>query len=259
VNAAINKSPRSYNIAAMEKSEYQRIFDLEDDHWWYVGLRGLVSSSIRKFGKKGTLQILDAGCGTGGFFLMLRTAGTVYNMDIASEALSYCAKRGITRLIQGSVARLPFKNSSFDMVHSMDVLYHSKVEDDAAAIMEFFRVLKPDGILLINLPSFESLRGPHDAAIHLSRRYTKQKIRSKLIEAGFQIRKITYRNFFLSPLIAIVRIIRRTQKNCARSDLKKTPKFLNFLLIQVLRLENRLLNSWNLPFGTSVFCIASKP
>jgi SAM-dependent methyltransferase len=52
--------------------------------------------------------------------------------------------------IQGDVTALPFEESSFDLALCIHVLEH--VADDGAAIRELFRVLKPGGKALIQVP-----------------------------------------------------------------------------------------------------------
>lgn len=48
--------------------EYKKMYQLEESNWWYTGRRNLIIKAVGKFqdesGDK-TLQILDAGCGTG--------------------------------------------------------------------------------------------------------------------------------------------------------------------------------------------------
>ena len=88
---------------------------------------------------------------------------------------------------------------------SLDVLYHRGIKDDVAALTELERILKDGGVLVINLPAYEFLSGPHDEAVHTRERYTKEKLAGRLKAAGFEIEKITYRNTFLFPAVVIVR------------------------------------------------------
>ena len=51
----------------MNKIEYQIMNDLEDNHWWYIGLRRYLSAVFKKYSKLIPEKpvILDTGCGTG--------------------------------------------------------------------------------------------------------------------------------------------------------------------------------------------------
>lgn len=242
----------------MEKEEYEKLYQLEESHWWYRGLRELILSSLPKSAPS-SLRFLDAGCGTGGLLKALQSHYTALGMDAENEALSMCKKRGLPLLVQGSIADMPFGAATFDYVVSLDVLYHSNVSDDQKALREFHRVLRDSGKLILNLPAYSFLRSAHDQAIHTQRRYTREDLRKKLTACGFQPQRITYRNFFLLPPVLIWRIARNHfRKSNHNSDLFQTTAILNRALLQLLRTENLMMKWINFPFGSSVFCIAGK-
>lgn len=245
----------------MEKIEYQALYELEDDYWWYVGLRDLILPLMDKFRlKKKALTVLDAGCGTGGF--LSRLAGyTSYGFDISEEALKFCRLRKLSNIVRASVCDIPFKSNSFDFAVSLDVLYHKGIKSDIGALEELCRVLTKRGILFLNLPAYDFLRGNHDKVIHTGHRYALRELREKVSLAGFTIEKISYRNTMLFPLVATKRFAERLpiRKNAELvSDLRPLPKAVNKFLRQVLFLENKLMQNLSLPFGLSIFCIARK-
>lgn len=249
----------------MRESEYRAIYSAEDTHWWYRGLRELVFESLRDYSRtkngKG-LKVLDAGCGTGATLVRLSREGYAgYGLDFSATALGFCRERGMERLARGSVTGLPFKGSSFDAVVSLDVIYHAAVQDDIGALKEFRRVLKKDGILIMNLPAYEFLRSPHDLANQTKTRYTKRMLAEKLCSAGFTAERLTYRNAALFPLIAAVRLAKKLipgRPESRDSDLGEVNPFVNRALSGLLLVENRLIKSVSMPFGTSVFCVARR-
>lgn len=246
----------------MEQHEYQTMFELEDDYWWYVGLRDLLRSYLPETKTKNSqTAMLDAGCGTGALLSVLTSYGEAYGVDLSLNALAFCRKRGLKNLTQASVVRLPFAPTQFNYVSSCDVLYHKQVTSDVSALNEYYRVLTTGGKLFLNLPAFEFLRSEHDRAIHTARRYTRKQVREMVCGAGFQIEKITYRNSLLFPLILATRWIRKHKSALkpARSDLARLPGPVNRSLIGLLKLENTLLRRINFPVGSSIFCIAVKP
>ena len=94
----------------MEKSEYKTMYELEDSYWWYVGLRDIIFSYLkRQHPDAGNLKILDTGCGTGALLKKLLKFGETQGMDISEYALTYCKKRGLDQVLQGSVSKMPFK------------------------------------------------------------------------------------------------------------------------------------------------------
>jgi SAM-dependent methyltransferase len=246
----------------MEQAEYEIMYHREEDYWWYVGLRDLVLSTIAHFSRgRDGLTILDAGCGTGKLLEMCG-AYRAYGLELSAEALRFLRLRAVANVTRADICRMPYRDGSFDLVLSMDVLYCLKSPTDVQALREIRRVLKPGGILLMNLPAYEWLRSHHDAAIHTKQRYTRSRLRDMLRQVGLQDRTITYRNTLLLPLAALVR---GTQKLLwpaparPKSDLRPLPKLLNRALVMPLLWENRLIQAGvRLPFGLSIFCVARK-
>jgi SAM-dependent methyltransferase len=246
----------------MKKEEYKVMFNIEDTYWWYVGLRKLVLTFIDSINKKReNLRILDAGCGTGKILDACKSYN-IYGMDFSGEAIMYCKLRRVDNLIRGSICNLPFQNDSFDIVISLDVLYHKNVENDVETLKGLHQVMNNDGWLLLNLPAYNFLRSRHDEAVHTKRRYTRNNLKQKLVEAGFEIERITYRNTVLFPIAVTKRIIEKifpSDAANADSDLKPLPYLLNKIFTLFLSFENKLIAlGINLPFGLSVFCVARK-
>lgn len=243
----------------MEKSEYRNVFLQEQQYWLYVAIRKLTTEIItREFYGKSNLKILDAGCGTGGLIDELKGNFDCYGIDIADEAIKFCRVRNLNNIIKASVEKIPFADNVFDAIVSIDVLYHLLVENDTAALVELYRVLNKNGILILNLAAYEFLRSGHDDVVHTRQRYVKKELEAKVKQAGFTIMKLTYRNTIFFPLVCIIRIFNKRLKNQPVSDLKSLPGWLNIVLIKILIFENKVLNLFNLPFGLSIFCVAKK-
>ncbi|RJQ56215.1 MAG: class I SAM-dependent methyltransferase [Nitrospiraceae bacterium] len=246
----------------MEKKVYEVIFNIEDNYWWYVGLRDLVFSSIDKFSHKHDgMRILDAGCGTGKFLDECK-AYRAFGLDFSEVAINFCKLRNINNLIRGSICEVPLKNNLFNIVVSLDVIYHMGVKNDVNTLKELHEVISPNGILLLNVPAYNFLKSKHDVAIHTRRRYTIEGLKSDLEKAGFRIEIITYRNTLLFPIAAIKRMVDKfifVNKDDSDSDLNQSGCLFNKIFTHLLFLENKLIMSGvKLPFGLSVFCVARK-
>lgn len=71
--------------------------------------------------------VLDVGCGTGWFAAGLGRARpdvTVVGLDLSAGMLGKATEAGATRLVQGDATRLPFADSSIDVVVGRGVLHH---------------------------------------------------------------------------------------------------------------------------------------
>ncbi|MFH1376315.1 MAG: class I SAM-dependent methyltransferase [Candidatus Woesearchaeota archaeon] len=239
----------------MEKEAYKQTYEAEENHWWFKGIRKIIFSILDKKIKRNDLKILDSGCGTGILLTKLKKYGEPSGVDISEEALKYCKERGLKKLYKSSVENLPFKENTFDLVTSIDVIYHKEVQSDIKALKEINRVLKKDGLALIQVAAYNFMLSNHDKFVHTQRRYTKKELEKKLREMGFKIEKITYINTFLFPIALIKRL---TESKNTKSELKPLPKIINDLFINILYLESKIINIINLPFGLSIICLARK-
>lgn len=245
----------------MDKEEYRLMYDLEETHWWYVGMRKIYFNLLNKFYKKNTnLSILDVGCGTGLLLEYFKVYGMPVGVDISCEALYFSQQRDKKRILRASVMDLPFLDNSFDLVSASGLIYHLQVKGDILALKECYRVLKENSRIILSAPAYNFLKSRHDKACHTSRRYTKRELKAKMEKAGFKIEKITYANTVLFPLIALIRLAQKMdrRKNMASSDIAPTPAFANGILKFILAIEAKLIKKINFPFGLSILCVARK-
>jgi SAM-dependent methyltransferase len=250
----------------LEYEEYKIMYEAEDTHWWYRGMRGVMLRLLNlKSNPTRQPSILDAGCGTGGNLHALELAGyrNLSGFDLSPIALSFCRERGLTDVRQGSITDIPFDADTFDIIVSCDVVTDAGTDNEMTALAELNRVLKPGGRLFLNLPAFGFLRSEHDRATDVARRVTAGEIKLKLQQAGFRIKRATYWDMFLFPIVVAVRLFRRERPedlgNPARSDIVLPRAPFNFALTTVVRLEGLMLNYINLPIGSSVAVVAVKP
>lgn len=247
----------------MRQDEYAAMYAVEDEHWWYVGMRAVADALLeRRFNRRrGRLDILDAGCGTGGNSAHLRRYGRVTGIDFSADALALAAERPGLRLGRASVEAIPFATASFDLVLSNDVLCHLGVANDATALGELVRVLRPGGVLYLQLPAYEWLRSHHDEAVHTGHRYRTGEVRTLLRDAGLRVHRVTHANSALLPAAAAWRALNRLWSGsggAGRSDVRPLAMPANALLRTALRLESPLIARRDLPFGLSVIGVAEK-
>jgi SAM-dependent methyltransferase len=242
----------------LNPEEYRRMADLEGVQWWYAGMRRIARALLTPLlpaGVKGR-RVLDAGCGTGWNLQDLSIFGDTYGVDLSPLAVITTRRRG-GRVAQGNLLGLPYASSSFDVVTSFDVLYHAWVVDDAQAVRELARVLKPGGLMLVKVPALKILWGAHDEAVHSRHRYTRGELERLLESAELKVVRATYANSLLFPVLLSRRFLDRAL-NRHGSDVALLPPFLESLFGGLLSIEAGLLRGLNLPIGASVFAVARK-
>jgi SAM-dependent methyltransferase len=237
--------------------EYDRMYELEDRYWWFVGRRNLALRLLNDHLPQTSSPMLDLGCGTGVILGELNKVGKTIGLDFSKQALDYCVERKLSDLIQANGEYVPLQNEKFRAVVALDIIEH--VEHDEKALHEVFRVLEPGGIFVASVPAFSFLWGPHDVALHHFRRYTKEDFSKKLKDAGFEVVKLSYAVFFLFPITWMVRMLEKRRKGEAEAHLPSVPGWMNKLLIGLQSLEANLIRKVSLPWGSSVIVVAKKP
>ncbi|HVS50764.1 MAG TPA: class I SAM-dependent methyltransferase [Opitutaceae bacterium] len=264
--------------AAMEADEYLKMAAVEDRMWYYRALHGHVRRELEKaLAKAGDAtssspseanatgasrphDLLDAGCGTGGLIRRLareRPEWKWTGVDFSRIACGIARERvgAGAEIVEASVTALPFGDGAFDAVVSADVLYH--VDDDAAALREFFRVLRPGGVVVLNLPAYRWLWSYHDVAVHSRRRYDRGEVRAKLRAAGFGAVRATYWNTLPFPLVVVRRKLLPPPRD--GSDVHLFPAPVEAMFNGAMALERGWLRAvGRLPFGSSVLAVARK-
>lgn len=234
-----------------------------DGWWWEVGRRALARRLLEHYGPRvengRRPRILEIGCGSGALLHDLQSNNTVYGMDVADAALKICRERGLDCVSMGDVTALPYVDSSFDTVIAVDVLEH--IDDEAAAVREINRVLKPGATLIATVPAFQMLWSRRDVDHHHKRRYRVGEIRARLREGGFKVLKATYVNlpvFF--PLFLMIKTgqLSADQTTSVSRDFGIVPGPVNALLARLMEAEARITPHINLPFGSSIACVGRK-
>jgi SAM-dependent methyltransferase len=244
----------------MQAHTYAIMYQLEGSHWWFVGRRRIIAGFMKRVVSSLKLdrpEILDVGCGTGANLELLGTFGSAQGVDVSSEALSFCRRRGIAAVKEGQAEALPYEKNSFDVVTALDVVEH--LDDDVTGLKEMYRVLRPGGRALLFVPAFNFLWGVQDDISHHRRRYTLPEIRDAVRRAGLEVEHSTYVNitFFLPILIG--RILMRLTGYRPESENNLTIGFLNGILGAIFGAEATLLRYLSFPFGVSAICIARRP
>ncbi|HMF57040.1 MAG TPA: class I SAM-dependent methyltransferase [Pyrinomonadaceae bacterium] len=244
----------------MMRHTYSILYEVEESHWWYTGRRRIIASFVERICDeiKGDSRphILDIGCGTGANLLLLSQFGDAEGVDISEDAIAFCRKRGLLNVRQGAAEKLPYEDKTFDLITSFDVVEH--LDDDVAGLSEMRRVLRPNGRILLFVPTFMFLWGVQDEVSNHRRRYRLPELRVAVEKAGFEIERMTYANItFFLPVLLIRKFMRLTGLRAATEN-SINISALDGLFGRVFGAESRLLRYMNLPFGVSGLCVARR-
>ena len=232
----------------------------ERDHFWFRGFRRFISPLLAEAVRgRPDPAILDCGCGTGFNLRLLRTYGRAAGIDITWTGLAFARARGDRAVAQASAALLPFGGESFDVVTSFDVIYGLEDKDERAALREMFRVLRPGGHLVLNVAAMPMLTGNHSVLGGEVRRYSRAVLADRLTQAGFTVRRLTYTNAAIFPLVATVRLLQRVSGHKESENEISIPFApVNAALSAALAVEAAALRVVNMPFGSSLLALARK-
>ena len=203
-------------------------------------------------------RVLDLGCGTGATLTSLGPGRWTVGMDLSPEAIAFCRKRRIPRLVRSPAEAIPVRDSEFHAVLALDLIEHT--EEDRRVLAEAVRVLRPGGVLILTVPACPGLWGAHDLALGHRRRYRLRDLRQKVTFPAVEVKKLGYFNFFLFLPIWLFRKLGRKAFLPAHSgsDLFRFPGPLNALLLALLRLEARIIERINFPIGVTLFAVLRK-
>jgi hypothetical protein len=95
------------------------------------------------------------------------------------------------------------------------------VDDGARALQEFERVVRPGGLVLVNVPALRWLWSYHDDTCETKHRYTRAELRALFAAAGLRVDFASYANLPALPLIVARRKLFRPTR--ATSDVQLYP------------------------------------
>lgn len=243
----------------MELDEYRKLAELEDRMWYFSILHDLIDHWLSRHLPSDAAEVLDAGCGTGGLIKTLNRSHPCWRftgLDLMPMACGLARESTQAEIVQGSVLALPYGDQSFDAVISADVI--CQVDDAASAVQEFARVLRPGGMVIINVPALMWMWSYHDNSCETKHRYNRPELCDLFAAAGFDLKFSSYRNFLNFPLIAARRKLFPVKN--ATSDIQAYHPVIEAVPATLGRIELMWQKrNFASPIGTSVFLVATLP
>lgn len=256
----------SSGAAGYDPHFFETLEKVEDRHFWFLGRREVILSALRRaVPDLARRRLFDVGCGTGGLLLHFQRSGVVLAgaCDVYPESLRVVRRRLQLPLVLVDLGRQPPLGPGHDLLGLFDVLEH--VDDDVAMLRSLRGALDPGGVLVLTVPAHPSLFDEMDEIAFHRRRYTRRTLASALREAGFEVRLLSH---FMAPLVpalfALRSVGRRLAPRGVHADRRRQAEFrvvpgLNGALRAVLAVERLALGRLQLPFGSSIVAVASRP
>ena len=140
------------------KQNWETFWDSKENaHEFYSNSDRVLRNLRRVLDLKGK-KVLEIGAGTGRDSLNLtKYEAKVYQLDYAASALKLMKEvadeTGLpVYLVGGDAFQLPFEEGTFDVVFHQGLLEHFREPNATNLLKENVRVLKPGGLLLVDVP-----------------------------------------------------------------------------------------------------------
>lgn len=246
----------------MNPAEFTNIARAEEQMWWFAGMREILKAWVGRLPETKIEQVLEGGCGTGYMsrWMSQQFGWRMFPADLDFAGLSYGNQTGIPRMVQADISNLPYQDNFFDAVVSLDVLVHFPKGQEAKALREFHRVLRPGGKLILRVSALEILRSRHSEFAHERQRFTRGRISDAVLQAGFRLIDISYANSLLMPVALFkFRVWEELTKQEPQSGVQVPGEPLNSLLRLPLELEASCLKlGMRFPLGQSLLVLAER-
>jgi 2-polyprenyl-3-methyl-5-hydroxy-6-metoxy-1,4-benzoquinol methylase len=212
----------------------------------------------------GQVAIMEIGCSSGFLIRDLVRAFphfVVIGADVVKEPLLKLAKQlPSVPLIRFDLLQCTLPEGSFDIIVMLNVLEH--INDDMLALQNAYKLLKPGGSLVIEVPAGKYLYDAYDSQLHHFRRYSASELSLKLEQVGFTITRRSHLGFLLFPAFALVKLKNKLFSLFGFSATVGEQVALtsrSFVLSAIMRFERKYLSVRSLPFGIRVLMTGKRP
>jgi SAM-dependent methyltransferase len=243
----------------MNPDAYTEMARTQATHWWFAARRDILRGQLRQLDLPPDADILEIGSGTGANLDLLSEFCNVLGLEMESEAIALAKQcragaAGNVSMLQGMCPDdLPALGRKFDLICLFDVLEH--IERDQESLSQLALLLKPHGRLMVTVPAYQWMWGPHDVHLHHKRRYNRRTLSERCDHAGLSIARMSHFNTVLFPLAVLARMVEKlTGRNSSATE---TPApAINALFRTLFAAERHLLSKTRLPFGLSLLLLA---
>jgi 2-polyprenyl-3-methyl-5-hydroxy-6-metoxy-1,4-benzoquinol methylase len=229
--------------------------------------RNTAVEALRRYNFPFNGTLLEIGCSSGFLLHDLKREFPQAEIIGADSVVKPLERLGLllpgVPLVQMDVLQCPLQKRQFDAVIALNVLEH--IEDDNAALEKIALLLKPSGLLILEVPQGPNLYDYYDSCLRHYRRYDKKTLLAKIIASGFQVQEINFLGFIIYFFFYVVKKLNRLRfgvrvedsfeiEKTVRKDIKSTAK--SKILKFVFSIERKLAQKISFPVGIRCTVVA---
>ena len=172
------------------------------NHFIDVASRRYACAEVMRCITRAPATILEIGCSSG-FLLreLIRRLPEhlVFGADYTRETLEVLGHElPAAPLIQFDLTQCPLPDNFVDVIVLLNVLEH--INDHETAMAQLFRVVRPGGAVIIEVPAGPSLFDVYDRVLMHQRRYAMSSLIQMAQKQGFYVERRSHLGFFCTPL-----------------------------------------------------------
>ncbi|WP_342146831.1 class I SAM-dependent methyltransferase [Rickettsiella endosymbiont of Aleochara curtula] len=206
--------------------------------------------------------ILEIGCSSGYMLQQLSQLfpyATIIGSDVVYKPLLELSKRLALPLLRFDILQCPLPDNCIDAIIILNVLEH--IEDDVTTLKQIYRILKPNGVLILEVPAGPHLYDAHDKICMHFRRYKLSKLCQLITKQGFKVISRSHLGTLIYPAFFLAKLWNKRllskpdseQRQLMEKKIRQTSK--NKLLSILMNIELKLGKWIAYPFG--IRCVVS--
>jgi len=236
------------------------------NHFIDVASRKHAVAQITRFVDAQRPVLMDVGCSSGFMLQLLRQAnpgGLTIGADIVAAPLQVLAAEmpGVA-LLRFDLMDCPLPDNFLDGVVLLNVLEH--IERDDIAVAQLYRILKPGGVAVIEVPAGPELYDNYDKLLMHFRRYEMRGLKRLMTGAGFRVEYASHLAALIYPGFWAVKQLSKLRPPAPDAEAKAVEKNISTtrsskLMKWATDVELALGKYVSYPFGIRCLITCSKP
>jgi len=238
----------------MQIAHLEELIALEQTYWWHVTKRAIATDILNRFCPS-SCNLFEGGVGGGTNLMLWQNDGYIVSgCDLLKEAVEHCHSIGLKGVyLQDLRDEWKEPPASKDVVILLDVLEH--VEDPVRVLKQASKVLKHNGIIIINVPALPWLFGPWDEILGHHRRYSLALLHAHAHKAGLEIIWRSHWNLFALPIAIITRLGEKISRKRKSAEFPRVNSTINRILIYCGKIERGVMRLLPIPIGLSLVAV----